>query len=246
VVAPAAIAGLLVVAGSLVSVFVYTAPHPASAAAGAPGSTRPTPAPSGHRASPHPGARRAEPRPAGHVTTKPRPAHPTKPTKAPAKPRPVKPAAPPAVSAFGDSVMLGATADLSAAIAHLTVSAVEGRQARDVFADIAKRRAAGSLGSVVVIHTGDNGIISPDDLSSTLDSLGKCRRVVVLTDRVPRDWQGPNNEILHNIVGQFRNAVLVDWYAIANSHRDWFYKDGLHLRPPGAQAYVAAITNALR
>jgi hypothetical protein len=141
--------------------------------------------------------------------------------------------------------MLGATADLSAAIAHLNVSAVEGRQARDVFADIAKHRAAGALGGDVVIHTGDNGIISPDDLSSTLDSLADRKRVVVLTDRVPRDWQGPNNEILHNTVGRFRNAVLVDWCAIANSHRDWFYKDGLHLRPPGAQAYVAAILNAL-
>jgi len=91
-----------------------------------------------------------------------------------------------------------------------------------------------------------NGIISPDDLSSTLNSLADRQRVVVVTDRVPRDWQGPNNDILHGTVGRFHNAVLVDWYAIFQPHKDWFYKDGLHLRPPGAQAYAAAIAAAVQ
>jgi hypothetical protein len=150
------------------------------------------------------------------------------------------------VSAFGDSVMLGASPELAAAIAHLTVSAVEGRQARDVFADIANRRQSGTLAPSVVIHTGDNGIISPDDLSSTLSSLSNRRRVVLLTDRVTRDWQGPNNDILRSMVGRFHNVVLVDWYAVSNRHKDWFYNDGLHLRPSGARAYAAAVAAALR
>ena len=149
------------------------------------------------------------------------------------------------MSAFGDSVMLGAAAPLRARLPNTDVSAVEGRQARDLFAEIARRRAAATLGRVVVIHTGDNGVISPDDLTSTLASLADRRRVIVLTDRVPRDWQGPNNETLHRVVAQFPNARLVDWYAISNTHRDWFYGDGLHLNPAGAAAYASAIVAAM-
>jgi lysophospholipase L1-like esterase len=68
----------------------------------------------------------------------------------------------------------------------------------------------------------------------------------VLTDRVPRDWQDPNNDILHSTVGRFGNAALVDWYALSKHHKDWFYEDGLHLRPDGAQAYAAAVAAALK
>jgi peptidoglycan/LPS O-acetylase OafA/YrhL len=241
-VAPAALAGAFVIAGSLISVFVYTTPRPALAAA--PRSPAPPPSttatPSRAAASAKPAAPKpAAPKPAAHRPA-PRPAGSVAPRK------PAKPVPKPVVSAFGDSVMLGATPDLAATIAHLNVSAVEGRQAREVFADIGRNRKAGALGTCVVIHTGDNGIISPDDLSSTLNSLADRVRVVVVTDRVPRDWQGPNNDILHGTVGRFHNAVLVDWYAISNRHKDWFYKDGLHLRPPGAQAYAAAIAAAVR
>jgi peptidoglycan/LPS O-acetylase OafA/YrhL len=234
-VAPAAVAGVLVVLGSLVSVFAYTAPSPALA------SSRHTPEPStttttttAARASPRPAAptARAHPRATARPATTPSPSHPPPPA--------------PTVSAFGDSVMLGAAGQLRAAITHISVSAVEGRQARDVFADIASHKAAGTLGRCVVIHTGDNGIIAPDDLSGALASLRDRSRVVILTDRVPRDWQAPNNDTLHATVARFPNAVLVDWYAIANPHRDWFYKDGLHLRPPGIHAYADAVAAALR
>jgi peptidoglycan/LPS O-acetylase OafA/YrhL len=229
---PAVVAGLVFVAGSMISVFVTSAPRSALASAPhlpAPTSAHPTTTPP---AAPRPAARRPEPRPAGHVATRPR----TTPPAAPA----------PTVSAFGDSVMLGASSELSADIAHLTVSAIEGRQARDVFADIADQHRGGTLGTCVVIHTGNNGIISPDDLSSTLDSLRDRKRVVVLTDRVPRDWQDPNNDILHGTVSRFSNAVLVDWYGLSKHHKDWFYEDGLHLRPDGAQAYAAAVAAALK
>lgn len=233
-VAPAAVAGVLVVFGSLVSVFAYSAPSPALASSGH------TPQPSttsARPASPHPAARSAHARPRAA-------AQPT-PTSTPT-PTPSEPPPQPTVSAFGDSVMLGATPTLRAVIAHIAVSAVEGRQARDVFADIAQHQAAGTLGSCVVIHTGDNGIIPPDDLSRALASLRDRTRVVLLTDRVPRDWEAPNNETLHSVVAHFPNAVLVDWYGIADPHRDWFFHDGLHLRPAGARAYADAVAAAIK
>jgi peptidoglycan/LPS O-acetylase OafA/YrhL len=232
-VAPAAVAAVLVVFGSLISAFAYTSPSPALASAGRSAAPATITAPA---ASPRPAARTAHPRPRSTSRSAPRTTQP---------PATVSPPAP-TVSAFGDSVMLGAAPQLRATIAHVSVSAVEGRQARDVFADIAQHQVAGTLGACVVIHTGDNGIIAPADLSRALASLHDRSRVVVLTDRVARDWQGPNNDTLHAVVPRFPNAVLVDWYGIANPHRDWFYRDGLHLRPPGQRAYAEAVAAALR
>jgi peptidoglycan/LPS O-acetylase OafA/YrhL len=233
-VAPAAVAAVLVAFGSLISAFAYTAPSPAPASAGRSPAPATITAPA---ASPRPAARTAHPRPRSTSRSAPRTTQPPATTVSPPAPT---------VSAFGDSVMLGAAPQLRATIAHVSVSAVEGRQARDVFADIAQHQAAGTLGTCVVIHTGDNGIIAPDDLSRALASLHDRSRVVVLTDRVARDWQGPNNDTLHAAVPRFPNAVLVDWYGIANPHRDWFYRDGLHLRPPGQRAYAEAVAAALR
>jgi hypothetical protein len=151
----------------------------------------------------------------------------------------------PPVSAFGDSVLLGAASALAQNLPGVSVDAVEGRQARAVFADIDARRQAGTLGPVVVIHAGDNGIISQSDLVDLLRRLAGVRRIVVLTDRVPRDWQNPNNAVIAASVHSVGNAVLLDWYKISANHPDWFYADGLHLRPTGAAAYAALVSAAI-
>ena len=145
------------------------------------------------------------------------------------------------VSAFGDSVMLGAAPALLDALPELRISAERGSQARSVFADVRARQAAGTLAPTVVIHTGSNGIISPDDLRTTLRLLNDRRLVVLLTARVPREWQGPDNSTIRKVGAAFGNARVLDWYSASNSHPSWFYDDGLHLRPAGAAAYAALI-----
>ena len=149
------------------------------------------------------------------------------------------------MSAFGDSVLLGAGPALEQSVPDVSVDAVEGRQARTVFDDVRQRLAAGQLGAVVVIHAGNNGIISPSDLSQLLHQLASRRRVVVLNDRVPRDWQAPNNSVLAQVVPGAPNAVLVDWFGASANHPEWFYADGLHLRPAGAAAYAGLISAAI-
>ncbi|SOD73372.1 peptidoglycan-N-acetylmuramate O-acetyltransferase [Jatrophihabitans sp. GAS493] len=167
----------------------------------------------------------------------------TQPSPLPSPPTPARAIA--KVSAFGDSVMLGAAAQLKAAIPLIDVHAVEGRQARAVFAEIAADRAAGKLAPNVVIHTGDNGIVSASDLSAILGQLSDRARVVVVTDRVPKNWQDPNNSVLRRVVKHFPNAVLADWFALSNSHSNWFYKDGLHLPLGGAAQYAGLINRSL-
>lgn len=147
------------------------------------------------------------------------------------------------ISAFGDSVMLGAAPALVRVLPRASVFAVEGRQARAVFADISARRA--TLGKVIVIHTGDNGVIGRSDLRTTLHALSGARRVVLVNDRVPREWESPNNATLSAVAKQFGNVVLVDWHHISGQHPKWFWNDGIHLRPDGAAAYAQLVKTAI-
>ena len=151
----------------------------------------------------------------------------------------------PSLSAFGDSVLLGAQADLQQRTARLQMDAVEGRQANDVLDDVSQRAAAGTLEPDVLIHVGDNGIISPDQLDHTLSKLSDRRRVLLFTVRVPRDWQDPNNSIIHRMAEKHANVVLVDWHALSGGHSSWLYSDGIHLTPNGRTAYAQIVLKAL-
>lgn len=151
---------------------------------------------------------------------------------------------PPAITAYGDSVMLGAQPAINADFPHSQVHAVEGRQPYVTLQEVRADQAAHALSPVVVIHTGNNGIIRPSDLSDTLTALKDRQRVVLLTDRVPRDWQGPNNDTIKRVGHQFANVVVLDWYSVSNGNSAWFYEDGLHLRPPGAAGYAARLLAA--
>jgi peptidoglycan/LPS O-acetylase OafA/YrhL len=148
------------------------------------------------------------------------------------------------VSAFGDSVLLGAKPVLDAAVHLQDFDAVEGRQAQGVLDDVLAAARDGSLAPVVVIHTGTNGVISPGQLSQTLSALGDRKRVVVLTDKVPRDWQDPNNDVLRRAAQDNPNSRLLDWQVIAATHPEWFWQDGIHLNPAGQAAYVTLIVAA--
>jgi peptidoglycan/LPS O-acetylase OafA/YrhL len=159
-------------------------------------------------------------------------------------PSPTAPAVKPSITAFGDSVLLGAQPALAALDSKTRVDAVEGRQAYLVLNDIVTQHQQGQLGDVVVIHTGNNGVINPSQLSSVLVLLADRAKVIVLTDKVPRDWEAPNNATITNVCGQFGYVTLIDWNSISSTHPDWFYADGLHLRPSGASAYAQLIVTA--
>ena len=152
----------------------------------------------------------------------------------------------PVISAYGDSVMLGAQSALGAAFGGCDLHAVEGRQPYVTLAEVRADHDAGRQQRIVVIHTGNNGVIRPSDLSDTLAALKDRSRVVLVTDRVPMDWQSPNNATIAGVAKRFRNVVLVDWYARSNGSRDWFYADGLHLRPDGAAQYSQLLLAAVR
>ena len=90
----------------------------------------------------------------------------------------------------------------------LTIDADVGRQANEVFDEIAYLRLGNRLGQIVVIDTGSNGIVSADELDDLLEKLSDRRRVVLVTVHAPRLWQDPNNEIFAEAAERHPNTTL--------------------------------------
>ncbi|HYR63054.1 MAG TPA: acyltransferase family protein [Actinomycetota bacterium] len=146
---------------------------------------------------------------------------------------------------IGDSVMLGAQDVLRQALPGAYVDAVEGRQASTAFGLMNSLIGSGRVGTDVILHIGTNGTIEPAALDALLARLGN-RRIVIVTDHVPRPWQDLNNQILTEAALNRPNIHLVDWNAAASAHPEWLWPDGIHLRPVGATAYRDLIVGALK
>ena len=132
---------------------------------------------------------------------------------------PWKPATPATqVLAYGDSVMLGASAALHRVVRGIRVDAVVGRQPTALVSDLRYLRKAGLLPPVVVVHSGDNGLFAARTFDTALGALSDRSRVVVVNVRVPRRWQGMVNGLLADTVHRHPNAVLADWNAASANH----------------------------
>jgi hypothetical protein len=175
------------------------------------------------------------------------------PDDSPAPAEKTAPAAAPAeapagqVSAIGDSVMLGAAATLTQAVPTLDVMDAEvGTQVSTGIEILRARRDAGQLAETVVVHLGNNGTFAPEQFDEVMGVLGDERRVVFVNVRVPRTWEGPNNEVIAAGVQRYPNAVLVDWYAASVGRPGLFWDDGMHLRPKGQKVYADLVSSHLQ
>jgi peptidoglycan/LPS O-acetylase OafA/YrhL len=147
------------------------------------------------------------------------------------------------VVAIGDSVMLGAAAQLREL--GYVVDAEVSRQFKagvDIVTYLNQTRV---LGSVVIAHLGTNGPTSTATLDAFFEQVAQVPLVLVLTTRVDKPWQDPNNELIRAAPERWPNVLVLDWHALSDGQRDWFYGDNTHLRPAGARAYSELIAQAI-
>ena len=149
------------------------------------------------------------------------------------------------VTLVGDSVMVGAAPTLFAAFGdRATIDAKVARQAGAIPPVLEQLGREGRLGPTVVVQVGINGTVTDDDLRDIADAVAG-RRLLVVNARVPRPWEGSNNETVAAIVPTLPNAEAVDWYDASNGRRDWFLDDGIHLTTAGRDAYAELIKAAV-
>jgi hypothetical protein len=155
-----------------------------------------------------------------------------------------KPTSTVSVTALGDSIMLGASGALRQVIGNIVIDAVVSRQVSGVISALSAKRAAGQLGTTILIHIGTNGTFTAAQFDEIMNLAGG-RRVVFVNIKVPRGWEGPNNSLLASKVRQYPNATLVDWYSASAGRADFFAGDGIHLSANGIRAYTALIASRL-
>jgi hypothetical protein len=150
------------------------------------------------------------------------------------------------VSAIGDSVMLGAVPSLQRDIKGLgVVDAEVGLQLYDAIGILQSRRATGQLGSLVIVHLGNNGTFTKQEFDHIMHVLSDVDKVVFVNLKVPRSWEETNNEVISEGVQRYPNAVMVDWYSASVNHPEYFYRDGYHLRPKAQKVYAELLSSHL-
>jgi peptidoglycan/LPS O-acetylase OafA/YrhL len=149
----------------------------------------------------------------------------------------------PKVTAFGDSVLLGASRALEETF-NVDLNARVAEQAADLEQLISTQVANGAVRDTVVVHVGNNGIITEEQLRGMLGVLSGTERVVLITVRVPRPWMDPNNALFERVARDYRNVTLADWAEESAEHRDFMVSDGVHLTSKGAAAYTRLIAES--
>ncbi|MGG3281054.1 SGNH/GDSL hydrolase family protein [Paenibacillus solani] len=150
------------------------------------------------------------------------------------------------VTVIGDSVIVGVEPYLKEKLPKVTVDGKVGRQMSQARKLIEELSAQGKLGDRIIVELGTNGPFSKDQLRSLLTSLAKAKQVLVVTTRVPKGWQDTVNSNIKDVVGDFENAKVVDWYAASEGKEDYFYKDGVHLKPDGSRFYASLLIQGLQ
>jgi len=149
----------------------------------------------------------------------------------------------PAPIAIGDSVLLGAAHEV--ARKGFEVDAREGRFMRNALKVLRHLRRDHRRPPVVVVAIGTNQPASGQEISQALALLRRGQTLAFVTPK--RSWTGlPSGALYaaHRI--HPRRVRILDWLAFSAGRDAWFYADGTHLRPSGAQAYARLLAHALR
>jgi hypothetical protein len=146
------------------------------------------------------------------------------------------------VTAVGDSIMIDMQPYLQTDIPGVSVDGVVSRQFETGIGVVQADRAAGTLGSVLVVELGTNGTVTSSDFDAMMQAAAGVKRVVFVNVNVPRPWEAADNAVLAAGVARYPGvAVLADWNALSSPHPEWFTPDQVHLEPAGAQAMAALV-----
>lgn len=141
--------------------------------------------------------------------------------------------------ALGDSVMLGAAAALD--YRGFGVNAKTSRQFSAAVPIVRDR--LGWLPRNLVVHLGTNGYISLSDCTRVVSLASSGRRVFLVTNKVPRQWQSANNRTIRACDAAFApgRVMVIDWYSAAVNNPSWLYSDGIHLTSRGRTGFATLI-----
>jgi hypothetical protein len=144
----------------------------------------------------------------------------------------------------GDSVILGIRNVLAKYERIELINARVGRQINELI-EVTQTDQQFVANSPVVLNLGNNNRLVESDVIALMEIVRNQPKIIVVNTAVPRGWKDENNQIISSVVARYPNTILVDWDRISANHPEYFATDGVHLNPPGVNAYVAAIREVL-
>lgn len=150
------------------------------------------------------------------------------------------------ITVIGDSVIIGVEPYLKEQLPEITVDGKVGRQMSQANKIVDRLKSQEKLGDQIVIELGTNGPFNKKQLRSLLDSLSEAEQVLLVTTRLPKNWQDTVNANIKEVAGEYSNTEIVDWYAASEGKKEYFYKDGVHLKPEGCKFYTSLLIDALQ
>ena len=145
----------------------------------------------------------------------------------------------------GDSVILGIRNVLASYERIELINARVGRQISELI-EVARTDQKFVADSPVVLNLGNNNRLVESDVVELFEIVKDQPRVIVVNTAVPRSWRDENNAIIASVSARYPNTTLIDWQKLSENHPEYFASDGVHLNPPGVNAYVSAILEVLR
>jgi len=141
--------------------------------------------------------------------------------------------------------MVDAAPYLQQMLPGIVIDAQVGQQLYQVQNTVAQLKANGDIGNRLILELGTNGPYSVTQLRTLLNSLGPMQKIVLVNTRVPRPWQTTVNSTMATVAQSYPDVTLLNWYADSAAYPQYFYPDGVHLDPQGAQYYASLIVQAL-
>ena len=146
------------------------------------------------------------------------------------------------VLVIGDSVTLGAKADLEATIPGVYVDALESRGIEKAHVILDSVAASGSIPPVVVVSLATNQRTFTDGIMQEIVDSARGSAVVFVTgyasEAQPRETQ---NAAIMTFANSHDGVYFADWWSVAVLHPELLYDDHIHLNFEGRRAYANLI-----
>ena len=149
------------------------------------------------------------------------------------------------VLVMGDSL----TVDIGEKFQELYPGAViDGKIGRQLYVAVEEAKSYSKYNnenSAIIFQLGTNGPFTESQIEELIKVFDKAD-IYFVNIKVPRAWEKTVNTALKEAQEKHSNVKLIDWYSVANSTKDLFEPDRVHLNQTGIAEIVTLIEKNLK
>ena len=149
------------------------------------------------------------------------------------------------VLVMGDSL----TVDIGEKFQELYPGAViDGKIGRQLYVAVEEAKSYSKYNnenSAIIFQLGTNGPFTESQIEELVKEFDKAD-IYFVNIKVPRAWEKTVNAALKETQEKHSNVKIIDWYSVANSTKDLFEPDRVHLNQTGITEMVTLIEKNLK